>query len=658
MILEEVVVHNFGAYRGRHSLVLSPPTPQKPVILIGGLNGTGKTTLLDALQLALYGNLARCAARGSLGYNEYLQRSINRATDQTEGAALELQFRHTADGAEHSYRIHRSWSSTGSGLKERTSVLLDGKDDRVLSESWPEYVQEFIPSRISHLFFFDGEKIEALADLENSRQILSTAIHSLLGLDLVDRLTTDLLVLERRKIVALKTEPERRQIDVLKQQLDTLQEQWSRLSEERASAQNDFDRRQKDLIEMEARFRAEGGELVAERSELEAKRSAVEKRLSQVEEEMREVAAGPSPLCLIPGLLAAADIRADLEEESRRATAVDSILLERDVQLLRKAQKLGTSKGILSALEQFLEKDRGKLAERKKIDCYLDLDANSHATLRSLRGSISQDMMSRTHRLLQQHSELRTALIDVDRQLAATPDRDSVSRLLDQREAAKLSFQASRTRLEVLDAQLDRLRRERDTQQSRLTTELEKNVQLDFDRDAADRMISHSKKVRVTVGEFRTRVLERHLTRIERLILESFQQLLRKQFLIQGIKISSTDYSLTLTGGDGQKLPTERLSAGERQLLAVSILWGLARASRRTLPSVIDTPLGRLDSTHRDNLVERYFPNVSHQVLLLSTDKEIDQHYYEKLRPRIGRTYRLDMDDPSGNARVESGYFW
>ena len=170
MILEEVVVHNFGAYRGRHSLVLSPPTPQKPVILIGGLNGTGKTTLLDALQLALYGNLARCAARGSLGYNEYLQRSINRATDQTEGAALELQFRHTADGAEHSYRIHRSWSSTGSGLKERTSVLLDGKDDRVLSESWPEYVQEFIPSRISHLFFFDGEKIEALADLENSRQ--------------------------------------------------------------------------------------------------------------------------------------------------------------------------------------------------------------------------------------------------------------------------------------------------------------------------------------------------------------------------------------------------------------------------------------------------------------------------------------------------------
>src|SRR5690349_1984805 len=136
MLLEEVVVHNFGAYRGRHTLALSPPTPEKPVILIGGLNGTGKTTLLDALQLALYGNLARCASRGSLNYNEFLQRSINRTITQAEGAALELQFRHTADGSEHSYRIHRSWSATASGVKERMEIVLDGKTDRVLADSW------------------------------------------------------------------------------------------------------------------------------------------------------------------------------------------------------------------------------------------------------------------------------------------------------------------------------------------------------------------------------------------------------------------------------------------------------------------------------------------------------------------------------------------
>ena len=65
------------------------------------------------------------------------------------------------------------------------------------------------------------------------------------------------------------------------------------------------------------------------------------------------------------------------------------------------------------------------------------------------------------------------------------------------------------------------------------------------------------------------------------------------------------------------------MSAGEKQLLAISLLWGLARVSEKHLPVAIDTPLARLDSSHRQNLIERYFPTASHQVILLSTDTEI-----------------------------------
>lgn len=102
----------------------------------------------------------------------------------------------------------------------------------------------------------------------------------------------------------------------------------------------------------------------------------------------------------------------------------------------------------------------------------------------------------------------------------------------------------------------------------------------------------------------------------------------------------------------------ERLSAGERQLLATSILWGLARAARRPLPVVIDTPLGRLDSGHRRHFVDRYLPWASHQVLVLSTDEEIDEAHLERLRRRIGRSYRLDHDDESGCTTISEGYFW
>jgi len=88
------------------------------------------------------------------------------------------------------------------------------------------------------------------------------------------------------------------------------------------------------------------------------------------------------------------------------------------------------------------------------------------------------------------------------------------------------------------------------------------------------------------------------------------------------------------------------------------MLWGLARASGRPLPVVIDTPLGRLDSSHRDQLLKRYFPNASHQVLLFSTDEEIDEECFRKIKPWVGRAYRLEFDESLDATQVQPGYFW
>ena len=93
-------------------------------------------------------------------------------------------------------------------------------------------------------------------------------------------------------------------------------------------------------------------------------------------------------------------------------------------------------------------------------------------------------------------------------------------------------------------------------------------------------------------------------------------------------------------------------------LFAISMLWGLARTSARPLPAVIDTPMARLDAAHRRHLVERYFPNASHQVVILSTDTEVDHHYYELLQPAIGRAYHLRYDEASRATVGEEGYFW
>ena len=76
----------------------------------------------------------------------------------------------------------------------------------------------------------------------------------------------------------------------------------------------------------------------------------------------------------------------------------------------------------------------------------------------------------------------------------------------------------------------------------------------------------------------------------------------------------------TLYDQAGTAIPKQRLSEGEKQIFAISLLWGLSRAAARPLPAIIDTPMARLDAQHRNQLVERYFPHASHQVVVLSTD--------------------------------------
>ena len=79
----------------------------------------------------------------------------------------------------------------------KIEVIRDGHRDKRLEEGWDEYVEQLLPAGIAPLFFFDGEKIEQLADPTTSREILTTAINSLLGLDLIDRLSSSLRTMSK-----------------------------------------------------------------------------------------------------------------------------------------------------------------------------------------------------------------------------------------------------------------------------------------------------------------------------------------------------------------------------------------------------------------------------------------------------------------------------
>jgi DNA sulfur modification protein DndD len=145
---------------------------------------------------------------------------------------------------------------------------------------------------------------------------------------------------------------------------------------------------------------------------------------------------------------------------------------------------------------------------------------------------------------------------------------------------------------------------------------------------------------------------------LEREFVSSFERLARKEDIKLSARINPKSFSVEIIRDKNHLVDKNELSAGEKQIYAISILEALARTSGRKLPIIIDTPLGRLDSKHRNKLIRNYFPNASHQVIILSTDTEVDEDFYSELSKSISHAYRLDYDPATASTVAKEGYFW
>jgi len=171
------------------------------------------------------------------------------------------------------------------------------------------------------------------------------------------------------------------------------------------------------------------------------------------------------------------------------------------------------------------------------------------------------------------------------------------------------------------------------------------------------RKIMLLKKIRTMLDEYQDRIRENKMEMLRKAFLDSISMIIRKHDFINDIQIDS-NYDIQLQREDGNYIHKSILSNGEKQIYAISMLLALAKTSGRPLPFIIDTPLARLDSTHRNNVVDNFFPNASHQVIIFSTDTEIDKQYFEKLTPYLTRVYHLVWNNQDLSSRATEGYFW
>lgn len=656
MIIEEVNVHNFGVYHGRHKLRLEPVSKKRPLVIIGALNGSGKTTLLDAMQLALYGKLGTYSSRGEGAYDDFLRRAINHTAGEHEGASVELVFRQAKDGVEQQYRAHRSWQVKDGKIRETFEVLRDGAADKILSEHWYEYVEELLPSRIAPLFFFDGEKVVELANVQQAPALLRVAVQSLLGLDIVQQLRVDLGVLSRRKRAEIASDEDRVKLEADQRELEELEGRRDVASQTQAAGNGEAEQARLKLDEAKQRFRDGGGELYEQRAALEGQLGALEVEKRACEVRLREVAGGVLPLILVRHHIEHIAEADQLEKKAQSALAVVSVLEERDRWVAKLAKKEGVSQDALERIREALSGDRDKRKTASGKNQHFKLSDEGRRGLDSASNDILSAEVDLASGQVREFERLSIQIGDVERMITAIPDPESVQHLTKAVADAEVRLSAALAKLEGARQQLAEIDSKRELLRRSLVRALEGEVERHHQGSDADRIVTFASRASDSLRLFESAVIRHHIGRLEALVLGSLKALLRKGRLISKVEIDPETFLITLTGGDGRVFSIERLSTGERQLLAVSLLWGLAQASGRPMPTIIDTPLGRLDSKHRANLVERYFPKASHQVILLSTDMEIDAEYYRRLKPAISHSYTLTFDAAIGGTRVVDGF--
>ena len=204
MIFHQLTLNNFGLFGGEQTLALTPRIKyrkRRPVILIGGKNGAGKTTILEAVRLCLYGARSLGNRVSQSAYHEYLASMIHHSQAtllQPKEASVALEIEHVHSGKKDRYRVKRQWKTHQITKELTTESLIIHKNNEPLSdfetEHWQDFLNELIPIGLSQLFFFDGEKIQGLAEETSSHVFLADSIKSLLGVDLVERLHSDLKI--------------------------------------------------------------------------------------------------------------------------------------------------------------------------------------------------------------------------------------------------------------------------------------------------------------------------------------------------------------------------------------------------------------------------------------------------------------------------------
>ena len=659
MLIKELVLRNFRVFNGTHTINLAPrkrahEAHERPIILFGGLNGSGKTSILTAIRFALYGRLAFSNVIQNQDYIDQLDSLINNGHSQAErpqDATVELTFTYNKGGLESEFTVIRTWKR---GKKDELSLLQNGSKISELDyDQCQGFLNELIPHGIADLFFFDGEKIAELAE-DESGSILKTAVRRLLGLDLVAKLRNDLAIFIKRQHSKQLGGIQLQQLTELDKQNGLLQKQTEKFLAEADIAKTRLELITVDIAKYEGLLNAQGGAFAQTKAKEQSKVEELLKEKERLEKLLRHECDGVLPFALAPKTLKLLLEKINEESQIKQAKIFEKEL-NSFLELLKQDLSFRSKETLKIATEAITDNLVDYMATKPNGDLLFDISERETGMLQQAIEQQSVQSWERFDYARIELSKVEEQLEQAAANIARAPEDEQLTDLFQKIRDLDIKRAAVRQEYKVL------LESAKETKQKQL--ELSRQIQKFHDSARDIYGVSSSLKnaeETIELLDYYTEVLTAARVRtLEANFDIAYHKLARKEDLQLHAHINPETFDVELVDESNIAINRKSLSAGEKQIYAIAILEALAKTSGRDLPVIIDTPLGRLDSKHRDKLINHYFPYASHQVVLLSTDTEVDEKYFvDQLRDDISHAYQIKFDARTKSSVLKSGYFW
>ena len=299
----------------------------------------------------------------------------------------------------------------------------------------------------------------------------------------------------------------------------------------------------------------------------------------------------------------------------------------------------------------------GHLPEGGTTEPVKNMSATSMMLYQRLIAEVFQKITQRIKTLVNHVDAHESELMSLDAHLGAADEKTLAMQLFDALKSIEAEKAIADSAFQRHLDQIESLKRQREILVGKRIQLIKAIAEKEHANDDNARIVKYAAMSIEVLSQFKVRLQREKVAKLSSTVTNCFRELVQKESLVSEIRIDSTTLDVTILDIDGNELLKSQLSAGEQQMFAVAIVWALALTSGYKAPVIIDTPMARLDSSHRANFVTKYLPAASSQVMVLSTDEEVYGRYLDLVRDNVVDYYTLLYREEEQCTSIVHGYF-